>query len=274
MEAVVNKQAECARELLPHSDLALRNKQGHAALHVAVNAASEACFELLLPVCDVHVRTTVGTGAAAHSFNMTALHVACHVGQLPMVKALLSRGADRVARDNRQLTPLHVAVNGGHLSCVVMLVGRPDRVRMTPAEVDAADHEGMTALHFAAGHGFNMICSMLLGAGARLDAKTSAGATPRMLAQLYQPTNAKLLALLSGGDATLPLVMACDHCCRTAAEASVKSLKSCGTCFVVHYCNRECQLAAWPGHKAACKAKAKELEKTTQVKVMEPPAST
>ena len=112
------------------------------ALHVAVNTASEACFELLLPVCDVDVRTAVETGAAAHSFNMTALHLACHVGQLPMVKALLSRGADRVARDNRQLTPLHIAVNGGHLSCAVMLVGQPGRVCMAPAEVDAADNEG------------------------------------------------------------------------------------------------------------------------------------
>ena len=94
-----------------------------------------------------------------------------------------------------------------------------------------------------------------------------------MLSQRYHPTNAKLLALLSGDGATLLFVLVCDHCCRTAAEASVKCLKACGTCFVVHYCNRECQLAAWPGHKAACKARVKEREKKTLVEVMEPPAS-
>ena len=39
----------------------------------------------------------------------------------------------------------------------------------------------------------------------------------------------------------------------------------CRACSDVSHCGRECQLAAWPGHKAACKARAKELEERTQV---------
>jgi MYND finger len=49
----------------------------------------------------------------------------------------------------------------------------------------------------------------------------------------------------------------CDHCGLTAEQAG-KSLKACAKCYDVHYCGKECQLAAWPGHKAACKARGKK----------------
>jgi hypothetical protein len=32
----------------------------------------------------------------------------------------------------------------------------------------------------------------------------------------------------------------------------------------VRYCGKECQLAAWPEHKEACKAKVKEREEKTR----------
>ena len=96
---------------------------------------------------------------------------------------------------------------------------------MTPAEVDAADDDGWTALHLAAFKGLDHICGVLLGAGARLDAKASGCWTPLMVALRYQPTNAALHALLSGDGLTQPLNLVCDHCGKTAEEASVRSLK-------------------------------------------------
>ena len=153
------KRVDCARALLPASDLRLTNGRGIAALHFAVGTASEACFELLLSVDDVHLRTAPGvdprTGEAMPAFNQTPLHIACKCGLLSMCKALLSRGADRMARDSMQWLPLHWAAHGGHLSCVSKLVGRPGDVRMTPAEVDAVTEKGRTALHFAAHKGFD-----------------------------------------------------------------------------------------------------------------------
>ena len=148
-QAELYKHLECARALLPASQLGVANLQGVTAFHLAV-LESEACFELLLPVMsDVDVRTvpevdSVDPGMPA--FNMTALHFACLRGHLPMCKALLSRGADRMVRDCLQRTPLHYATVNGHFSCVVMLVGRPGRLRMTPANVDAADEDEATAL--------------------------------------------------------------------------------------------------------------------------------
>ena len=146
------------------------------------------------------------------------------------------------------------------MSCVVMLVGRPGKVRMTPAEVDVADHRGWTALHFAARYGFDQVCNVLLGAGARLDAMISGGDTPLMLAQHQHPTNAALHALLSGHGPAQPPALVCDHCL-TAEEAS--GLKACGKCYAARYCGKECQLAAWSGHKAECKERVKELEERT-----------
>jgi hypothetical protein len=42
-----------------------------------------------------------------------------------------------------------------------------------------------------------------------------------------------------------------------AACGSVRSgLKMCAACGLTEYCGRECQLAAWPAHKRACRAAA------------------
>ena len=239
--------------------------------------ASEACFELMLPMYDVDVRTVPGvdaSGEAVSSFNMSRLHCACQSGHLPMCKVLLSRGADRMARDSREWTPLHWAVRNWHLSCVVMLVGQPGRVRMTSAEVDAVIERGWTALHCAAHCGFDQICAVLIGAGARLDAETSDDLTPLMLAQHNYPTNAALLELLSGDGPAQPPGLACDHSGKTAEETSGKGLRLCGQCYVVRYCGKVCQLAAWPEHKAACKARAAEREEFTRTRVTQRTNST
>jgi len=61
-EAVIGKQPECARLLLPVSDLGHYSRDGSTAFHASVNTASKECFELLLPLVDVNVRTRAGVG--------------------------------------------------------------------------------------------------------------------------------------------------------------------------------------------------------------------
>ena len=269
MLAILGNRVECARALLPFSDLSIANRYGYTAFHVAVLNGNEACFELLLPVMDVDVRTQPGVDVNGMPFdkNSTALHIACETGQLTMCKALLQRGADRNARSRELRTPLHLAAHGGHVSCVLQLVGRPGRVRMTPAEVDAADVHGRTALHKAAWKGFDLVCDVLLRAGASLDTKTKYGFTPLMLAEYEFPTNAALIALLSGNVLPRPVGLTCDHCGKTADEAS-NGLKVCRDCLDVRYCCQQGQLAAWPGHKAACKARAKEREEAAKARTI------
>ena len=268
MASVMCKHTECARVLLPISDLSQMSNQGTCVFHCCVCTANEECFEMLLPLIgDVDVRTLPGVypdGRALARFNETPLILACQHGQQQMAKALLKRGADRMAKDGNQRTPLHWASQNGHLSCLTLLVGQPGRRKMTPAEVDAVDVKGATALHIAAELGFDKIAGVLLEAGARLDLKTAKGGTPLMYAQQLHPTNAALLALLSGAGPAQPPGTVCDHCGKTAAQASVNSLKACSECHAVRYCSAACGAAAWKGHKKACRARAKEREAKTK----------
>lgn len=45
----------------------------------------------------------------------------------------------------------------------------------------------------------------------------------------------------------------CDHCGK-----DFRKLRQCARCKRAAYCGGECQALAWPGHKKACKAAAKE----------------
>ena len=47
----------------------------------------------------------------------------------------------------------------------------------------------------------------------------------------------------------------CAHC--SAREVHVAQFKRCGACRGIVFCSKDCQLANWPAHKAACKAARK-----------------
>ena len=263
--AVMHKRVECARALLPVSDLQHYAKDGQTVLHISVQTASEECFELLLPLMDPDVRTVQGVeadGTLISLFQQTPLHIGCGKGQMAMARALLKRGADRMALDSTQSSPLHWAAVAGALSCVIALVGRPEKPLLTSEQVNAKTVDGMTALHLAAYFGHEKICGVILSLGARLSlgAKDSIGNTPLMLAQEKHPDKASLLTLLSGnGPANLPGTV-CDHCGKPAG----RRMLACGVCQSVRYCDSACQLAVWPGHKKECAAEQAVREKRTQ----------
>ncbi len=50
-------------------------------------------------------------------------------------------------------------------------------------------------------------------------------------------------------------LQSCAHC--GAREVHVKQFKRCSACKTIAFCSRDCQLANWPQHKAACKAARK-----------------
>ena len=93
-------------------------------------------------------------------------------------------------------------------------------------------------------------------AGARLDAISSDGKTPLMVAQQYYPDNAPLLEVLSGNWAGPLPGTVCERC----AAVPDSALLHCGGCLSVAYCCPRCATADWPRHAAFCKKRREELE--------------
>nr|CAD7576520.1 unnamed protein product [Timema californicum] len=88
-------------------------------------------------------------------------HIAAH-GSLPMLEAiLLLPGVDVNKADNEGNTPLHFAAQAGHVETVNFLLSRS-----TGIEVDARNHLGFTPLMKAALQGRTKCAKLLLFAGA------------------------------------------------------------------------------------------------------------
>ena len=101
----------------------------------------------------------------------TALTRASHFGQLSIVNALLSAGADKDKAMDGGFTPLHMAADKGNLEVVKALLS-------AGADKDKADEEGSTPLYVAADEGHLEVVEVLLSAGAdwtktREDGKTA-----------------------------------------------------------------------------------------------------
>ena len=102
---------------------------------------------------------------------VTPLHMACRF-DLPLVaKRLLQLGAEANAYDEVRETPLFRAVNLGYPACAEVLLA-------AGADPDFANRRGETPLHRAAQRGKRRLVPLLLAAGANPAAKDRAGRTP------------------------------------------------------------------------------------------------
>jgi len=99
----------------------------------------------------------------------TALHYAARDGASDAVEWLLGKGASQAAVSQTGEPPLHWAVIGGHLTVVERLASHQN------ASLEAADRDGLTALHLAVINGRGhpraklALVRCLLAAGARAD---------------------------------------------------------------------------------------------------------
>ena len=157
----------------------------------------------------------------------TALHVAVGCGQERIVRILLEAGADetvlgkegktilhvaassgneRLLRrflddvttntevaDEHGETPLHDAAASGHESMVTMLLN-------AGALINAADKKGETPLHCAALEGHNDIVRLLLSKGAKKESADEEGATPLHFAVYRNCVDAALTLLEAGAE--------------------------------------------------------------------------
>ncbi len=114
----------------------------------------------------------IGRGAKVTSTDnqgWTALHLAAHFGDYPLVRMLLEAGADPNANEPG-LTPLHRAVDSGSEACVRALLDKGADVN-APTVAD----DPWTPLHKACKNDLPNIVTLLLEYNARLDVTTGRG---------------------------------------------------------------------------------------------------
>ncbi len=117
---------------------------------------------------------------------------AAMTGDLAAVRSLLKSGADVNAAQGDGVTGLHWAARQGHEDLATTLIVAGANVRATTR------FGAVTPLHLAAERGSGAIVGMLVKAGADLDARTGTGATALMFAAASGDA-ASVKALIDGG---------------------------------------------------------------------------
>jgi uncharacterized protein len=148
-----------------NADVSIINKDGYTPLYAAARGGHAPCVSMLASR-DADLNEKSG------SEQWTALNTAAHWGQEDVLRLLLDLGADTSIENANGCSPLHNAVLGGSVPCVLMLVSRGVNVN------ESSSIDGWTALHFAASRGYINVAQVLLIAGADINSKSSKGNTP------------------------------------------------------------------------------------------------
>ncbi|WIA12561.1 hypothetical protein OEZ85_006222 [Tetradesmus obliquus] len=150
---------------------------------------------------------------AADGTGQTALHWASVRGSLACIETLLRGGADPGLPDNRGYTPCHVAAQYGQTAVLYHLALK------WGVDCDTADHDGRTALHWAAYKGFADSVRLLLVLDARHALPDKEGCTPLHWAAIKGNGEA-CIVLVQGG--ALPSLSACDVTGSTPPQLAVE----------------------------------------------------
>ena len=180
--------------------LVARDPMGNTALIMAVNGGHQSLADVLLEsgvVPGLHESAAIGDTVRLQAYldqdpalldsyspeGFPALALAAHFGHLASIRLLLDRGADvnKVARHRLEVTPLHAALFGRRVDAALLLIEHG-------ADVNAAragkgwPRAGWTALHYAAGLGFEQFVQRLIDRGADPSIRDAEGKTAAQVA--------------------------------------------------------------------------------------------
>lgn len=188
MAAALDDVEEAERQLEGGADPQVRSSEGQPVLAVACSAGSLGVAKLLMDAgADVNAATSLGSGRemplvcetaaqdrpevlalllaaganveAQGPSGLTALHLACYLGNTRTAEQLIDAGANVEARQAEGYTPLMMAANAQQEEAVELLLRKG-------ADANAEDNDQSTPIMFAAQHGHSGIVRALLAAGA------------------------------------------------------------------------------------------------------------
>lgn len=102
----------------------------------------------------------------------TALHLAVHLDQPDVVRALVLKGASRILQDQHGDTALHVACRRQNLACACCLLEEqpePGRQLSHPLDLQLKNWQGLACLHIATLQRNQPLIELLLQNGADID---------------------------------------------------------------------------------------------------------
>ncbi|KAG5466847.1 hypothetical protein LSCM1_01024 [Leishmania martiniquensis] len=149
-----------------------------------------------------------------------SIYDACRRGNAERFIGYVEKGGCLNECDDQRLTLLHHAAFSGNNAFVKAIL---DRSGTQQVDIDAADGEGWTPLHYAADRGHADVAASLLDEGANVNARDSAKRTPMHLAALSGRVDVTAILLRNGASKTAKNVagMTPVDCAREAGQAAV-----------------------------------------------------
>ncbi len=154
-----------------------KDSSGETCLHYVATAGRTDAVKLLLKAgASINTKSDRGQTALHAMLDIRNSDYSKYRLSKDTAELLLAKGADVNSKDKDGRTPLHLAVESADGDIVELLLGKG-------AKVDAKDDEsGLTALHHAARFSNKNLVELLIARGADINAKDKQGHTPLYVA--------------------------------------------------------------------------------------------
>ncbi|KAG8344688.1 hypothetical protein TRVL_04486 [Trypanosoma vivax] len=167
--AVMFDSQEVALELLKHCDSSAQAGEGTQVAKCSLTVdTGEATACSMNPALEQHLfrKPVLNVDAVEPRTQGTALHLACELGQLEVVRSLIGKGASLKLQNKMDYsTPLHLAIKNGHEELALEIIEyAKNKMRRgyNVLDISAISKSGDTPLHIAAREGMLAVIEYIM----------------------------------------------------------------------------------------------------------------